>query len=236
MSWIEDLKAKQVECEQHKAWLPYWKCLTFIRAASSVHQATGGTQDCFDEQLMNKHKLLVADAIVSEQFMLIEQLAQSNTVWQPPHEVEVEPGHSLPIGLALMLPYAKAINDNKKHMAKRGVLMIDTDRALSPANREMMRRVLFALCDYELADDQQLPTDACVFEHLTRQEDALKVARALSLKELNGECPDSPRVPKSQRQDFAQTRGPRPQHNAHFSKQSKRGRGPTMNRSRGRGR
>lgn len=229
MDWMQTLQAKRQECEQHKTWTPYWECLHRLEAGKMAFAE--GVDDCLGDKAWKEFGDLAGKVISDKQYAEIEQLASSGEKWSPPAEVDFE-GDKLPLSALLLIPYARGFRSDKEKMARSVILLIDTNNRLSAENREVLRRALFDLCDIELVEERPLPPDVELFR--TMKERQTEYARAM--RAHFAEPDEEPHVPKSQRYEFAQTRGPRPQHNAHFSKQNQRGRGVPMHRGRGRGR
>ena len=229
MDWMAVLKNKLEQCQQHPMWTPYWECMTRLEATKQAF--ADNVDDCMSEKAWREYEPLAEKVIRDQQHKLLEDLAASGADWQPPEEVDFE-GDKLPTKLVLLIPYIKGQRNDQEKMARSVVLLIDANNRLTAANREVLRRALFDMCDIELVDERPLPPDVELFRKLQQHQTEYR----RELRKHFEEQPDEPHVPKSQRRDFAQTRGPRPQHNAHFSKQNARGRSAQMHRGRGRGR
>lgn len=229
MDWIKTLLAKRRECEQHKTWLPYWDCLHRLEAGRMAFDA--GMDDCLGDKAWEEYGHFAGKVISDKQYLEIEQLATEGERWVPPAEVEFE-GDKLPLSAVLLIPYARAMRSDKEKSARQVVLLIDSNNRLTAENREVLRRALFNMCDIELVDEAPVPPDIVLFKQMRE----LSELSAKVMREHFRDPDEGQHVPKSQRQEFAQTRGPRPQHSQHFSKQNQRGRGNQMRMGRGRGR
>lgn len=229
MNWMELMQAARTQAQQHKSWQVYWDCVHRIEAGKRAF--ADNAQDPMGKAAWEKYGPDAGILIAEQQHKEIERLAETGETWSPPEDIDFD-GEKIPLKLLLLIPYAQSMCDTKEKSARRAVLLIDENRSLTPGNREVLRRALFDLCEITLVDEVPLPPDVELFRTLRDREAEGRRA----LRSHFDEQPFESHVPKSQRQDFAQTRGPRPQHNAHFSKQAQRGRGTMMHRGRGRGR
>lgn len=221
-SWMDQLKAKKQECEQHAQWAPYWQSMEVLECARAAQDAKPDQPFSFQE--LEKFRPDAEASVEQKKFDTIERLTESGEQWQPEKEVVVGdlPGETLPLELLLMLPYAETmrIQDTVKSVRKT-LLLIDTNKLLSDENREQLRRALYGMYEMQILDEAPIPTDVEAMRHF----ETVDAFRRAEQRAFERECePGEVHVPKSQRRDFAQTRGPRPQHNAHFSKQNNRGR------------
>jgi len=221
-SWMDQLKAKKQECEQHAQWTPYWHSMEILACARAAQDAKPDQPFSFQE--LEKFRPDAEARVDKQRFDTIERLTESGEQWQPEKEVVVGdlPGETLPLELVLMLPYAETmrIQDTVKSVRKT-LLLIDTNKLLSDENREQLRRALYGMYEMQILDEAPIPTDVEAMRHF----ETVDAFRRAEQRAFERECePGEVHVPKSQRRDFAQTRGPRPQHNAHFSKQNNRGR------------
>ena len=214
--WMNKLKAKQQECEQHPKWTPYWQCLETIECAK---QAEGDSpEDPFSASALEKYMPKAKSLVEQQKFDVIERLVETDAQWTPPDEIQIGegPDESLPLEIAMILPYAQAVRiQDSTRSVRKTIALIDNNGALSRENREQLRRCLFKLYEIEVLDEAPIPPDV----EALRMLEVVEKQRQAALRAFDREHePFEPRVPKSQRRDFANTRGPRPQHNAHFSK------------------
>ncbi|QQO90210.1 hypothetical protein pEaSNUABM5_00068 [Erwinia phage pEa_SNUABM_5] len=232
--WMSKLQDKKQECEQHPQWTPYWQAIQMIECAKQAdHQST---EDPFSKSALEKYTPHALAVVEQQQFETIERLTESGEKWFAPDEIQIGegPNETLPLSMAMMLPYAQAVRiaDGPKSVRKTLVL-IDSNGSLSEKNREQLRRCLYKLYEIEVLDDVPLMPDVEALRLLeVVEKQRLETLRAFD----RCEQPDEVHLPKSQRRDFAQTRGPRPQHNAHFSKRGNHVNRNVPRRGGGRGR
>lgn len=232
-SWMEQLAAKKAECEQHPQWTPYWQAIQMIECAKQADHDS--PEDPFSRSALEKYTPHAQAVVEQQQFETVERLTESGEKWSAPDEIQIgeESYETLPLSMAMMLPYAQAVRiaDGPKSVRKTLVL-IDSNGTLSAENREQLRRCLYKLYEIELLDDAPLMPDV----EALRLLEVVEKQRLETLRKFDHGESEELHLPKSQRREFAQTRGPRPQHNAHFSKRGNHVNRNVPRRGGGRGR